>query len=197
MHSRLLHGIMKTAVHIHISLAEILTPYHTKDIQLVMSRYLFHEIFCHFLYIMIVCPSHTFITCNDNGTYLSFILRNKMTLTEERMLDVRHMTEDPGNGSLHIIEIWFRVLQDLLGLLHLGRRNHVHRIGDLHGVLNAFHTSLYFFCICHINTYLLLSLNSSAAFTIFSTSSSESCFVVSISLPISGYTLSKYSRRSF
>ena len=62
------------------------------------------------------------------------------------------MAEDTGDLSLQGIEIRLCVRQLLLCMSQLGRRDHIHRVGDLHRVLHAVDPALYLSDIRHFIT---------------------------------------------
>ena len=98
---------------------------------------------------MVISTCHTLVTGYHYRRYLTLFPRNQMTHAEERMLDIRNMTKDSGDRTLHIIEVRLCIRQYLLGFFHLGRGNHIHGIGNLHCVLDTAYPAFYFSCICH------------------------------------------------
>ena len=63
--------------------------------------------------------------------------------------NIRNMSEDTCDRTLHIVEIRLGIRQYLFGFFHFGRGNHIHGIGNFHCVLNTVDPAFYFSCICH------------------------------------------------
>ena len=148
---RFLHSITEGGVHIHMLLGKISSSYLAQYKKLCMG--IFCDLFfCQLKNIMVISPGQPFVRRYHNISDLSVLRLYLRPFIEIFMLDIRYMTQDTSDSRLQCIKIRFCICQNLFGLLHLRRRDHVHSVGDLHRILNTFYTTLNFFCACHLIT---------------------------------------------
>ena len=164
---------------------------------------LFKQGMCYFKYIMVIGTGKPFVCRYHNVTDFLFRYRNMLCIAEINAFQIRRMTKNTLECLLQRIKIRFGICQFFLCLLQLCRRDHIHRIRDLHGILDTFHTLLYFLRICHARLhslclppditgqtqtccYLFCPRNSSATDRICSLRSSSSTLSVWIFSAISG-----------
>ena len=71
-----------------------------------------HEFFCHFQYIMVVSTSQSLIRCHHDIATASVRIPVILLLTfgEVFVVQIRHMTEHPGNHCLHAEKEWLGIL---------------------------------------------------------------------------------------
>ena len=105
---------------------------------------------------MVVSARQSLVAGYDNQTLYPVLFLDFLPGIEVKMLYIRHMTQDTAYQILKAIEVRFCFLQQFLALLKLGGGNQVHGIGNLPGILDAFHTAEDFSCICHINSFFLV-----------------------------------------
>ena len=95
----------------------------------------------HLQHIMVVSACQSLITGNDNQPLYPVLLLDFLPGIEVKMLYIRHMAQDTAYQILKAIEVRLCFLQKFLALLKLGGGNQVHGIGNLPGILDAFHTA--------------------------------------------------------
>ena len=89
-----------------------------------------------------------FITYEDTSQVQAAVKYNSV-IAAEYLKYLRQMAEDTGYLTLKAVKIGLCSLQLSFGLGQLGRRDHIHGAGNLHGILDAFHSALDLFCTCH------------------------------------------------
>ena len=123
---------------------------HTRPVQgWILYRILKFGIYFHFDHVMIVCARKPLIRSDHDVTSSFLSVRDLRLLIKVTALRIRNMSEETGNRHLQRIKVRLGILKLLLRNAELGRRDHIHGIRDLHGILNTFHLLLDFLGICH------------------------------------------------
>ena len=155
VHGGVLYRVMELLLHLDVSGLKIMAsqfPHHIKPVVLT----LFHPLLGHLQHVMVVSACQSLIAGYDYQSLYPVLLLNFLPGIEVKMLYIRHMTQDTAYQILKGIEVRLCFLQQFLTLLKLGGGNQVHGIGNLPGILDAFHTAEDFSCICHINSFFLV-----------------------------------------
>ena len=143
------------------SLGEEMTAVFTDNIQLGVRMFLQH-LFSLLEDILVIRACKSLIR-RDDQTAEGTIQRVGVMVDgiEERAFHVPYRTENTLDFRSQCVEVGAYTIQVGTRLTQLGRRNQVHRVGNLFGILDAFDMGFDFFCAGHYQ-----SPHFSAAFTV-------------------------------
>ena len=140
MHGGILYRVMELLLHLDMSGLKIMASQFSHHIKPVVLT-LFHPLMGHLQHIMVVSACQSLIAGNDNQPLYPVLLLDFLPGIEVKMLYIRHMAQDTAYQILKAIEVRLCFLQKFLAFLKLGGGNQVHGIGNLPGILDAFHTA--------------------------------------------------------
>ena len=105
--------------------------------------------FCQPQHIVVIGTGQAFVAGDHDKPGLAILLGDLVPLNEP-VLQIRGVAEDIQHGFGQLVKVGLHIGKLLPGLLHLGRGDQVHGVGDLQRLLDALHPGADFGYACHV-----------------------------------------------